>query len=152
MAPRGRSKGFKMPDCYVYAVMDRDAVVYVGKGTGRRYKESARRHGGEGKILERFDCEDKAFARERELINEWQPALNVSTGGTGGRVKPKPISSEMKRALREQEREQREMREVGLRRYIARWLLGKDLGAVLPASEVAGIRQRLEPVANGPWA
>jgi hypothetical protein len=138
-------------DCYVYAVMDGEAVIYVGKGTGSRFKDSARKFGGVGKVLERFTDEDAAFARERELICEWQPSQNKATGGNGGRIKPSKLTAAEKRAHAEWRRYEREFNAVGPRRYVARFLLEKDLGFILPAPEVAQIRQMAETVANGPW-
>ena len=132
---------------YVYIIRDGHSVLYVGKGTGRRAKESARKHGGEAVIAEWFDDESKAFARERELIAELLPLNNISPGGNGGRSKPKAESPEARRNRKEFERFEREYHEVGPRRYVARFLLSRFANQIAP-SKLEMVRQ----VAHGGWA
>ncbi len=69
---------------YVYALI-RDGIIvqYIGKGSGRRHKVSARRHGGECKILAEFDSERSALKYEREMIAKHKPELNKTKGGEG---------------------------------------------------------------------
>lgn len=113
MATRGRSKA----ECYVYRIFDGAVTVYVGKGSGRRLRQQERRFGLPGEILERFDCDDKAFKRERELIASLRPTENVSLGGSGGRSRPKPVLPTPKWV--------REMEKMGTRKYVARFLLAR---------------------------
>lgn len=72
---------------YVYKIERDGQVIYVGKGTGRRFHNQKRRFGGDGgsAIIERCKSESCAFKRERELIAEMKPPLNKCSGGNGGR-------------------------------------------------------------------
>ena len=72
------------PKFYVYAVMDGVTCLYVGKGSGYRKNQSAKKHGGSPVILERFSCEKKAYVKEKEYIAELQPTENKDAGGFGG--------------------------------------------------------------------
>jgi hypothetical protein len=158
MAGRGRPPGLRF---YVYVVLDGVTPLYVGKGVGRRMRLSAKRCGGEAKVLEWFDCETMAFEAERRWIAELQPQMNKSRGGNGGRAGPVPLvpprwrgrltEREMRAAIAEQAAFNKARDEIGPRRYVARFLLSKDLTGFVPPSEVDGIRKRLEAVANGPW-
>lgn len=132
MATRGRKPGF-----FVYAVMDGATPLYVGKGCGRRHLISAKKHGGTAKIIERFDCEDAAFARERHWIAELMPQNNISPGGNGGRSRPaskwdvpkqykgRLSKTEWRAAVRSFQKLQAEIDEVGSRKYVARFILSK---------------------------
>lgn len=116
MAARGRPEIF-----YVYAVKDGESIVYIGKGTGRRLKVSARKHGGTAEILQRFASEDKAFAYERKMIAAHSPTNNRCAGGNGGRAqprKPKRIPAWWRKQIAEIER-------VGSRVYSARFLVDR---------------------------
>lgn len=104
-------------DCYVYAIKTEGGIVYIGKGTGRRARVSARRCGGEWEIIKAFTSEDAAFAYEREMIALHKPSMNVATGGNGGRAKPKPEPRKPKWVA--------EMERIGTRVYAARFLLTK---------------------------
>lgn len=157
MAARGRQPGFR--ECYVYCVFDGVTPLYVGKGTGRRMRASAAKHGGEAKVLERFKDEGEAFKAERRWIAELMPQNNKCPGGNGGRAGPLPLvppnlrsvvsEAEMRREMRKEAKIRKEMERVGSRVYAARFLLSRDLSACFPGSEVAGIRKSLEAVANG---
>jgi hypothetical protein len=103
---------------YVYAIMDGNAVFYVGKGSGNRLKCQERNFGLPGKILEKCSWEDKAFRRERYWIDKLKPIQNISLGGGGGRSK-KP-----RRRLRKT-KEDLLIEEIGLRAHVARFLLSK---------------------------
>ena len=150
-------------DCFVYVVTDGPTVLYVGKGTGRRHLQSATKHGGTAQIIERFTCEDKAFARERELIAELMPTENKCAGGNGGRTNPSTLlvplnmrgrvsENEMKKAMAEHRKFEAMLNAVGPRRYVAAWLLAnaETIEKHVPGSKVDV--SRLSEVANGCWA
>lgn len=109
----GKGKG-REPGFYVYAIMDGETVLYVGKGHGRRARVSARNHCGQHRILERMECENEAFAREVFWIAELMPQNNITKGGNGGRVKPK--------GKKRQPKAYYEMERVGRQVYCARFL------------------------------
>jgi len=111
----------KGKDFYVYAILDGETVLYVGKGSGRRSQRSAKNNGGTARILERFSCEDKAFARERYWIAELLPQNNKCAGGNGGRCQPKKRES-LPKWYRDTVAE---MERVGSRVYAARLLCRK---------------------------
>lgn len=102
-------------DCYVYAVKVDGVIVYIGKGTGRRSRVSARRCGGQPEILKAFTNEDDAFAYERKMIALHGPEMNVCAGGNGGRAKPKPTPRKPKWLA--------EIERIGTKVYAARFLL-----------------------------
>lgn len=107
-----------MKPFYVYVITDGDVTLYVGKGTGRRHLASARKHGGIAEIREWFKNEDRAFARERELIAELSPRNNKCPGGYGGRATPKPAPPKTL-----WDKEFAEIERIGTRRYVAQFLL-----------------------------
>jgi hypothetical protein len=133
--------------CYVYRIFDGHETVYIGKGTGRRLQTQLRRFGVDGEILARDLTDEQAFRRERELIAELMPTANRHPGGNGGRSvkKRKPSLPLWWR------KQQREMQELGTRKYVARFLARKLNYA---NCELYGISKvgmdRLLEVANGP--
>lgn len=119
---------------YVYAIMDGETVLYVGKGTGRRAKASARKHGGKESILEEMECETTAFERECFWIAELSPQNNISAGGNGGRVRAKSkyelpralvgviSQSQWRKDVKAQEALELEIAAIGSRKYAAKSL------------------------------
>lgn len=140
MAPR------KKVACFVYAVKQGEKVVYIGKGTGRRAHVSARKFDGLPYILANFDCEDKAFAHERELIAIHNPPMNVCAGGNGGRSRPKHavrLPAWWRKSIAEIER-------VGSRVYAARLLVARIDETNCEGLGVSKVDLfRLREVANG---
>lgn len=128
---------------YVYRIFDRFETVYVGKGSGRRLANQTRRFGLPGEIIERCNSDDHAFEREIFWIAELRPTENRAPGGGGGRVRPKPISRDEKRFIKDLA----EVERIGTRRYAARMLLRFDTSGHLDPSKLDAIRR----VANGPW-
>jgi hypothetical protein len=69
---------------YVYRILgEMGETVYIGKGCGRRLHNQKRRFMSDGEILEWCSTDKQAFKRERELIAEYNPPLNKSSGGNG---------------------------------------------------------------------
>ena len=150
MAGRGRKR---VTECYVYAIMHGPTCVYVGKGSSDRSVRSAKKHGGTPVILEQFTCEDQAFKRERELIAEMMPQNNISTGGNGGRLQPKLLTRAQQIMIREAIRFEAELKEVGQRRYCARFLVSRIDESNCDSLGVSRVGlNRLREVANGGWA
>jgi hypothetical protein len=112
---------------FVYALTDDDAIVYVGKGSGRRLRQQMSRSGCKGHELARFSCEDEAYAFERAMIAKHNPKRNRHPGGNGARVTPVP-----------QPKWLREIGRVGTRVYAARLLLKH--AHLVPASKLDAIR------------
>jgi hypothetical protein len=152
--------GRRKVDCFVYVVTDGPVVLYVGKGAGRRHLQSAAKHGGTARIVERFTDEDRAFARERELIAELMPTENRCSGGNGGRSKatallvPKALrgvisESCIAKAMAEHRKFEEMLRLVGSRRYVAAWLLQNSeiIAKHMPSSKLDV--DRLREVACG---
>jgi hypothetical protein len=139
---RPKAKG--KVDCFVYVVTDGPTVLYVGKGTGRRHLQSATNHGGTAQIVERFTCEGKAFARERQLISELMPTKNKCLGGNGGRAAPRPKPRKTK-----WDREIEAIEKMGLRKYAARWLLTNSEAIMRHVPDSKLDVYRLSEVANG---
>jgi len=122
---------------YIYAIMDGPTVLYVGKGSGRRSQQSAKKHGGTVAILERTNCEKQAYSREVFWIGDLCPQNNVAAGGGGGLTTkvskydvPKALEgvvskSEWRRSLNECEAEAAEIKAIGSRVYAARFLCRK---------------------------
>ena len=83
---------------YEFYIVDTDEIVYVGKGTGRRYKVTSQRNelltkmlaqnSCESRIVKTFENEKDAFAFEFDYINELkargQCVCNIHSGGAGG--------------------------------------------------------------------
>lgn len=101
---------------YVYKIERDGQVIYIGKGTGRRFHNQKRRFGGDdgSAIIERCKSETHAFKRERELIAEMGPQLNKCAGGNGGRKK---------RVYYRRSKDEMLMAKIGTRAFAARVLL-----------------------------
>lgn len=82
---------------YEWFIVDTEEVIYVGKGTGNRYKvkkhnrlfnEMIKRFKCDSRIVKKFEDEKDAFAYEFERINEMkkkgQCVCNIYDGGFGG--------------------------------------------------------------------
>ena len=123
--------------CYVYVIKDGDAVLYVGKGSGRRRYQSAKRFNAAPDVLEWCATDDVAFERERYWIEQLKPTENKCPGGNGGRTKavdpyalPKSLvrvvsAAEWKRSLIAMRKEFEEIERVGSQKYTARWLCSR---------------------------
>ncbi len=69
---------------YIYRILgEMGETLYIGKGTGRRLSQQKRRFAADGEVMEWLKSEKAAYRRERELIAEYNPPLNKSTGGNG---------------------------------------------------------------------
>ena len=146
---------------YIYCFLDGHEIVYVGKGSGNRAKQQAKRFQCEHKILEWLDEEAKAYEREKYWIARLQPTTNKNAGGAGHMASPDPVpvmlrgavtAEQWKRLNKEAERERREMERIGLRRYAARMLLRKVDETNCESVGVSKVDVfRLREVANGPW-
>lgn len=65
-------------DYYVYSIHTASgALLYIGKGCGRRSIQSARRQSGKPRIRAIFSSEKQALAFERRLIERFNPVNNV---------------------------------------------------------------------------
>jgi len=84
---------------YEWFIVQTGEVIYVGKGTKRRYKvrkhnqffnDMLRRFECESRIVKEFDSEEEAFAYEFSHVNELkaigQCSCNIYDGGYGGTV------------------------------------------------------------------
>lgn len=141
---RGRRPGFKMPEWhrpyYVYTFRIAGEVVYVGKGSGRRFKEQVKSFGYLanciGGIVRYFASEKAAYNEEARLIAKHKPRLNANKGGGGAvmRSKRANLLKEFKQALADISR-------VGSKVYVAQELLKFDLSGVVEPSKVEQIRQ-----------
>lgn len=150
MAQRGRTA--HRARCYVYRIFDGAETIYVGKGSGRRLATQKRKFGADGEILEHCEDDDTAFARERHWIASLMPTANKNPGGNGGRVRPREMPPAMAKAMREFERFKRTLANIGPRRYVARFLLGRVNETNAAAVGVSKVDLfRLREVANGPW-
>lgn len=82
---------------YEWYIVETGEVIYVGKGTGQRYKvrkhnkffnDTIRRFKCESRIIERFEKESDAFSYEymriKELKEKGQCVCNIRDGGFGG--------------------------------------------------------------------
>lgn len=136
---------------YVYRIFDGVQTLYVGKGSGRRLAAQKRKFRCSGEIIEECKSDDHAFEREKHWIAELRPTENMLPGGNGGRVRPKPLSAAAKRAIREFQKFEAELSEVGPRRYVARFLTRKLAEFNCEAFGVSKLDlNRLRAVANGP--
>lgn len=124
---------------YVYAITDGACVLYVGKGSGRRDKVSARQRGGVASILERFCDEKSAYEAEVKWIAKLKPEMNSLAGGNGPRAK--------RRRVERKPKWQKDMEAIGLRAYAARLLLGceRSVRGTLDPSKIDGLRK----ISNG---
>lgn len=119
---------------YVYCFTDAEGCLYVGKGSGRRFATQRRRFGCDGKIIERFTSERKAYEAERRYIAQLQPRANVHPGGNGARS--------VRRVTRK-DAWTRAYGAVGPRRFSALLLLACERAqpGILAQSKVDAIRQ-----------
>ena len=82
---------------YEWYIVETDEVIYVGKGTGRRYKvrkhnklfnEMLKRFNCESRIVKQFESEKEAFDYEFDRVMELQfkgqCVCNIRNGGFGG--------------------------------------------------------------------
>ncbi len=63
---------------YVYSVHKSGALVYIGKGIGRRSFVSAQRLGGKARIRAVFSSEKQALVFEARLIRRFKPRENIT--------------------------------------------------------------------------
>jgi hypothetical protein len=69
---------------YVYAIKNEEgSIVYIGKGSGRRFEVQKKNFELSGEILETFASEKLAYAKEVEFISLHKPSLNKCKGGNG---------------------------------------------------------------------
>lgn len=131
------------PRFYVYKFSDAVGVVYVGKGSGRRFAVQQRRFDCDGEIVDWFLTEAAAYAAERRYIASLQPRVNVHPGGNGSRVK-------VANRIRRKAFWERNFEKIGSRRYAAMLLLAceRSQPGVVDSSKIEQIRQ----VADGCWA
>jgi plasmid stabilization system protein ParE len=145
---------------YIYCFIDGHEIVYVGKGSGLRVKQQAKRFGCEHKILEWLDDEVKAYEREKHWIAQLQPTRNQNAGG-GGYVSPVDFVPKQLRGVisarawrKELEQHARELADIdriGSRRYAARTLVNKLDERNCETFGVSKVElNRLREVANGP--
>lgn len=131
------------PEFYVYRIFDGAVTVYVGKGSGRRLQAQQRNFRLPGEVIETCKSDDHAFERERHWIAALNPTDNISPGGNGGRCRPKPRKRETKF--------ERELRQVGSRRYVARFLMTRINERNCERLGLSKVDlNRLRAVANGP--
>ncbi|TCK87347.1 hypothetical protein [Paraburkholderia sp. BL9I2N2] len=75
---------------YVYElVSESGAVMYIGKGSGRRLAVQRKAFQLDGHEVARFKSEKDAYQFERQRIDELKPFLNIHPGGNGGTVQKK---------------------------------------------------------------
>ena len=69
---------------YVYAIKNEEgSIVYIGKGSGRRFEVQKKNFELSGEILETFASEKLAYEKEVEFISLHKPSLNTCKGGNG---------------------------------------------------------------------
>ncbi len=137
-------------DFYVYRIFDGHQTVYVGKGSGRRLDCQIKKFGMPGEVVETCTSDDHAFERERHWISVFKPTENRLPGGNGGRVRPKPISSAMKRAAKEYRAMVSEIERVGSKRFVAQFLVSRLSSENIGSFGVSEVElSRLRGVANG---
>ena len=115
----------KVRQFYVYCFRQNGTVVYVGKGSGRRFAEQVKAHSWMpnciGGIVRYFASERAAYDYEAHLIAKWNPTRNANKGGGGAITRRKEyVSAHIQRELRRMER-------MGSRKYVARELLKLDI-------------------------
>ncbi len=118
---------------YVYRFDDAGGCVYVGKGSGRRFNVQQRKFACDGRIVEWFKTESKAYEAERRLIAQLMPRLNVHAGGNGSRAT---------RRVNRRPSWQIAIERMGTRKYAARILLAceRSVPGILKASDLDQIR------------
>ena len=102
---------------YVYDILDKSSnVVYVGKGSGNRYRVSIRNHEGDsGSPVAYFKKESDAYQFESDRIKELNPLNNIHPGGNGSRCARAKVYRMTK--------VEKEIEAVGTRVYAARILV-----------------------------
>lgn len=137
----------KSRECYVYRLFDRLETVYVGKGSGRRLAQQKKRFACDGEVIVSGLTDDEAFLHERRLIAELRPTANILPGGNGGRHRPKPLT----KGERDFRKFERELWEVGSRRYVARFLMTRLNASNIGRFSISPERlATVQAVANGP--
>lgn len=145
---------------FIYCFREGHAVLYVGKGSGRRLRAQEKRFGFAGEILERMDDEERAYERERYWIEKLLPTENKNSGGAGGFSDRNPIPSQFRNSFtlkewekcqREGEASLREIEKIGSRRYAAQTLVSMLDERNCETFGVSKVDiNRLREVANGP--
>ena len=116
---------------YVYAVRDCEEIVYIGKGSGRRWLVQQKRFGLPVDVLEHHKSEKDAYAAEVRLIALHSPAHNKCKGGNG---------PSCKRKTARKDKWSENVNRIGSRRYAA--MLAIAYGAnILPKSKVEDLRR-----------
>jgi hypothetical protein len=125
---------------YVYTFRVNGEVVYVGKGTRRRFREQVKAFGYLpnciGGIVRFFVREDAAYNYEAKLIAKHRPRLNANAGGGGAITRSKQVH--LSRSDREW---YAEVKRIGTRAAAARTLLQFDLSGHIDPSKIDAIRQ-----------
>lgn len=122
---------------FVYVITSGETPLYVGKGCGNRHKVSARKFGGQPRILEMCGTDQEAFDREKHWIAELRPSENKTAGGNGNTSRP-PCKYDLPKSLigivskrdwraavRADERVYQEIKRVGSQVYCARSLVSR---------------------------
>lgn len=127
---------------YVYDVLNAAGeVIYVGKGSGKRFLVSLRERGGASAAINAFFKREKdAYAHEVARITEIAPTLNRHPGGNG---------SKAARTVTRKAAWEREMDRIGGRVYSARLLLAFRNGINELVPKVDMDWSAIEAVANG---
>ena len=139
MSSRGRSPGYEH-QFYVYMFRAGGNVIYIGKGSGKRFKAQVKNFSFVpnciGGIVRYFASEKAAYNAEARLIAKHSPKYNANKGGGGAitRLKKPRLSTEFRKDLEE-------IKAVGTKVYVARRLLNFDLSAVVEPSKLERIRQ-----------
>jgi len=110
---------------YIYAFYDGASALYVGKGSGYRAAHQKKRFRVDPVILERFDCEDAAYAAEVKWMQRLKPTENKKPGGSGGRCLKSKLTKSQRSALRAEKVAEGEILRIGVKRYVAQFLLTK---------------------------
>lgn len=113
---------------YVYELFDADGtIMYVGKGSGRRFDVQKKKYCLDGRIVQWFGTEAKAYSAEISHIAKVCPPLNKVKGGNGCRTAKTRIP-----------KWQAVIEAIGTRIYAARLLLAFG---VADKSKIDEIRQ-----------
>lgn len=100
---------------YVYEIFKDAELLYIGKGSGRRLQTQKKNFNADGRVIEWFFSEEKAYSFEKKQIAQKSPPLNRHKGGNGS--KAQKIKREVKPLWF------KEIESLGSRKYAARlWL------------------------------